>query len=257
MASGGYYPSGMSVPDLSVFRSTYHFMTDPEVPERSDYPPGYSGHQPKTKFLFGYGSPTAGRSTTVLRGHQVLEAAPPLPTGSWMCKPPLERAQIPRPVTAPDGPSGQPEARPQQQQRQERRYFHPSTPFGEELFNPHYYCPPAYKISRSSEAEGSRTTGTRLRRSRSAIGEGQHRSELSSPEGVFFGGGGTGYDIGSGVKSSWWPEASAAARPSTVYSGMYPTPGYHRPMPFMRYDDTAALFANLSSQSRLDIERRQ
>ncbi|KAF4729181.1 hypothetical protein FOZ63_012640, partial [Perkinsus olseni] len=121
MASGGYYPSGMSVPDLSVFRSTYHFMTDPEVPERSDYPPGYSGHQPKTKFLFGYGSPTASRSTTVVRGHQVLEAAPALPTGSWMCKPPLQRAQIPRPVTAPDGPSGQPEARPQQQQRQERR----------------------------------------------------------------------------------------------------------------------------------------
>ncbi|KAF4702536.1 hypothetical protein FOZ62_018872, partial [Perkinsus olseni] len=49
------YPEapGMSVPDLSVFRSTYHFMTDPEVPERSEYPPGYSGHQPKTKFLFG------------------------------------------------------------------------------------------------------------------------------------------------------------------------------------------------------------
>ncbi|KAF4737112.1 hypothetical protein FOZ62_027120 [Perkinsus olseni] len=112
----------MSVPDLSVFRSTYHFMTDPEVPERSDYPPGYSGHQPKTKFLFGYGSPTAARSTTVVRGHQVLEAAPPLPTGSWMCKPPLQRAQIPRPVTAPDGPSGQPEVRPQQQRRQERRY---------------------------------------------------------------------------------------------------------------------------------------
>ncbi|KAF4653199.1 hypothetical protein FOL47_010651 [Perkinsus chesapeaki] len=205
MASSGYYPTGggLSVPDLSVFRSTYEGMTDPEVPPRSDYPPGYSGHLAKTKFVFGYCSPAG----------EVLEAAaagPPLPTAanSWLRKPPLQRAQIPRPETSPEGPRDQPQEERHQQggQRDDKRYFHPtSPPFDNKVFNSHhYYCPPAYRVQLSC------TRSQTLRRSRSCT-EDEGSRPLTATAGTAAAAaaavvlGGSGYDTGNGIRSSWWP----------------------------------------------------
>lgn len=52
-----YYPKGL-VPTYK-YESTYNLMNLMDTHPRSDYPPGYSGHEHGKTAKFGYGTPAA------------------------------------------------------------------------------------------------------------------------------------------------------------------------------------------------------
>ena len=52
-----YYPKGI-VPTYK-YESTYNLMNQMETFPRSDFPPGYSGHEHGAALKFGYSNPRA------------------------------------------------------------------------------------------------------------------------------------------------------------------------------------------------------
>lgn len=52
-----FYPSGLLTNDASAFKSTYTIQNEMRSFARSSYPIGYSGHEPGSRFKFGYANP--------------------------------------------------------------------------------------------------------------------------------------------------------------------------------------------------------
>lgn len=52
-----FYPSGLLTNDSDTFKSTYTVQNEMRSFARSSYPIGYAGHEPGSKFKFGYASP--------------------------------------------------------------------------------------------------------------------------------------------------------------------------------------------------------
>eukprot|EP00746_Dinoflagellata_sp_MGD_P007907 gnl/MRDRNA2_/MRDRNA2_115746_c0_seq1.p1 gnl/MRDRNA2_/MRDRNA2_115746_c0~~gnl/MRDRNA2_/MRDRNA2_115746_c0_seq1.p1 ORF type:complete len:240 (+),score=38.92 gnl/MRDRNA2_/MRDRNA2_115746_c0_seq1:78-797(+) len=57
-----FYPSGLLTNEADTFKSTYTIQNEMRSFARSSYPTGYGGHEPGSRFKFGYANPAPDAS---------------------------------------------------------------------------------------------------------------------------------------------------------------------------------------------------